>query len=164
MDQLFRPSSIDPLAFKAGTAPYIDNICRYLSPDSARLYRSALRCFEEGTSFRPVSAGAISVNVLSDRFDEETLALLVRDGHFFNGQPIAQYHHDDLVLVIMLNKLESTITRVGGSQADVTSPQSNGFDTVGNNRQETSGSRIKATASAPIISNKAQLVTKRTVA
>ncbi|KAK3210218.1 hypothetical protein GRF29_44g2030962 [Pseudopithomyces chartarum] len=149
MDQLFRPSNTDPTASKANTLPYVDNICQYLSSSSAEWYRGLMKCFEE------------------DRFDEKTLELLVRAGHFFDGQPYVQYHHEDLVMIIILNKLDdSTVQAANHTQepnADNNPTQKSNPNTVRTDKQIKEVRKTQATATSATVPQTPRRTWKRSI-
>lgn len=167
MDQLFRPSNTDPTASKANTLPYVDNICQYLSSSSAEWYRGLMKCFEEGTSPGSVLAGEIGTDSPLDRFDEKTLELLVRAGHFFDGQPYVQYHHEDLVMIIILNKLDdSTVQAANHTQepnADNNPTQKSNPNTVRTDKQIKEVRKTQATATSATVPQTPRRTWKRSI-
>ncbi|KAK7186409.1 hypothetical protein DPSP01_013112 [Paraphaeosphaeria sporulosa] len=89
MMQLFRPPGADPLATRADTWPYIHNICGYLALGKNSLYRNYIQLFENGA------------------LDEATLSSMIRDSHIFDDNFDAELLHDDLIIMILLNKADN---------------------------------------------------------
>ncbi|KAF2449188.1 hypothetical protein P171DRAFT_480294 [Karstenula rhodostoma CBS 690.94] len=89
MPSLFRPPA-NPLATRADTWPYIYNICGHLTLGSASVYRNFIKLFEDGV------------------VAEETLSSMIRDSHIFDNNLDASLLHDDLVIVILLNKVDAS--------------------------------------------------------
>ncbi|KAJ4359505.1 uncharacterized protein N0V89_000060 [Didymosphaeria variabile] len=90
MSGLFRPPGADPLATRADTGPYVQNVCGCLSLSKAKMYRDFIKYFEDGV------------------ISEDTLASMIREGHMFDDNFYASILHDDLVLVILYNKLDES--------------------------------------------------------
>ncbi|KAL1591663.1 hypothetical protein SLS60_011661 [Paraconiothyrium brasiliense] len=97
MPPLFRPPGADPLATRADTWPYIHNICGYLSLNNAKMYRDFIQYFEDGT------------------IPEATLATMVRESHIFDDLPDVSLLHDDLVIVILVNKADENLVAKAAS-------------------------------------------------
>ncbi|KAJ4295550.1 hypothetical protein N0V90_007563 [Kalmusia sp. IMI 367209] len=86
---LFRPADTDPLAARACISPYIDNICRFLSQSDAEFYCDLMKSFEE------------------DNVTEAALNDYIVCSGLFKHLSDVLYLHDDLVLVITLNNVDT---------------------------------------------------------